>query len=88
MAFEAALVRWPGEAAWVFAPVPEDHAPPTAGPFGRVPVIATVDGRTWATSVWRGKDGSWLLPVPAKVRRDKDDGDVVVADVVVDGSRL
>ena len=88
VAFDATLVRWPGADAWVFAPVPEEHAPDRAGPFGRVPVVATVDGRTWATSVWRGKDGRWLLPVPAKVRRGKDDGDTVTVDVEVDGSRL
>ena len=88
MAFEAALVRWPGEAAWVFAPVPEDHAPPTAGPFGRVPVIATVDGRTWATSVWRDREAGWLLPVPARIRGGRDDGDAVVVEVAVDHGRL
>ncbi|MGH3371841.1 MAG: DUF1905 domain-containing protein, partial [Nocardioidaceae bacterium] len=55
VAFRATLVRWSGPAAWVFAPVPEEHAPPTAGPFGRVPVVATVDGHTWSTSVWRDK---------------------------------
>ena len=88
MAFRAELSRWPGEAAWVFAPVPDEHAPDQAGAFGRVPVVATVDGTTWATSAWRGKDGRWLLPVPAKVRRGKDDGDVVTVDLVVDGSRM
>jgi hypothetical protein len=84
----ATLVRWSGEAAWVFAPVPDEQAPDAAGPFGRVPVVATVDGRTWATSVWRDKNAGWLLPVPAKVRRGKDDGDVVVVEIGVDPSRL
>jgi hypothetical protein len=72
----------------VFAPVPDEHAPEAAGPFGRVPVVATVDGLTWATSVWRDKKAGWLLPVPAKVRRGKDDGDVVVVEIGVDPSRL
>ena len=88
MAFEAVLVRSPGAAAWVFATVPEECAPDVTGAFGRVPVIATVDGRTWATSVWHGKDGKCLLPVPAKIRRGKDDGDMVTVEVAVDGSRL
>ncbi len=87
MAFEATLVRYPGPAAWVVAPVPEEHAPPAAGAFGRTPVVATVDGVTWSTSVWRDRAGSWMLPVPARVRRGKDDGDVVVVELVVDGGR-
>ncbi|MGY1786354.1 DUF1905 domain-containing protein [Geodermatophilus sp. SYSU D00698] len=88
MTFDATLVRWPGAGGWVFAPVPPEHAPETAGPFGRVPVTATVDGRTWSTSVWRDRAAGWLLPVPARIRRDKDDGDVVAVDVEVDPVRL
>ncbi|MGY1779260.1 DUF1905 domain-containing protein [Geodermatophilus sp. SYSU D01036] len=88
MPFDATLVRWPGAGGWVFAPVPEEHAPETAGPFGRVPVTATVDGRTWSTSVWRDRAAGWLLPVPARIRRGKDDGDVVMVDVEVDAVRL
>ncbi len=87
-AFDATLVRWPGAASWVFAPVPDEHAPDTAGPFGRVPVTATVDGRTWATSVWRDSRAGWLLPVPARIRGGKDAVDVVTAEVTVDTSRL
>ena len=87
MPFEATLVRYPGPAAWVVVPLPEEHAPPAAGPFGRTPVIATVDGVRWATSAWRDRDGGWMLPVPARVRRGKDDGDVVTVEVVVDGTR-
>ena len=88
MPFETTLVRWPGASGWVFAPVPAEHAPETAGPFGRVPVTATVDGRTWATSVWCDRAAGWLLPVPARIRRGKDDGDVVTVDVEVDVARL
>jgi len=36
-----------------------------------------VDGHSWDTSVWRGKDGRTLLAVPAKVRGKKGDGDTV-----------
>ena len=87
MRFDASLVRWPGAASWVFAPVPAEQAPDTAGPFGRVPVTATVDGRTWSTSVWQDRRAGWLLPVPARVRRGKDDGDVVTVDITVDHDR-
>ncbi|MUN64957.1 DUF1905 domain-containing protein [Kocuria sediminis] len=88
MVFQAVLRRYPGPGAWVFAPVPEDHAPEVRGPFGRVPVTATVDGTTWSTSVWRDSRAGWLLAVPARVRGGKDDGDVVSVEVVVDASRL
>ena len=86
--FESTLVRWPGEAAWFFAPVPEEHVPDSAGEFGRVPVVATVDDHSWATSVWRDKQGGWLLAVPKKVLRGKDDGDVVTVAIELDPSRM
>jgi hypothetical protein len=86
--FDATLVRWPGAGSWVLAPVPAEHAPETAGSFGRVPVTATVDGRTWSTSVWRDRAAGWLLPVPARIRHGKDDGDVVTVEVEVDLTRL
>ncbi|MER7460133.1 DUF1905 domain-containing protein [Micromonospora sp. NPDC126480] len=85
--FEATLVRWSGAGGWVFAPVPAEHAPATAGPFGRVPVTASVDGRTWATSVWRDRRAGWLLPVPARIRAGRDDGDVVTVAIEVDPTR-
>ena len=69
--FEATLVRWSGEAAWVFAPVPDAHAPDVAGPFGRVPVVATVDGLTWATSVWTSVSGSWASSSASRARQER-----------------
>lgn len=86
--FDATLVRWPGAGGWVFVRVPDEDAPEAAGAFGRVPVTATVDGRTWATSVWRDRAAGWLLPVPARIRGGKDDGDAVVVEVAVDHGRL
>ena len=86
--FDAELIEWTGPAAWHFVEVPADCAPDFAGSFGRVPVTATVDDHTWTTSVWRGRDGRWLLPVPKKVRRRKVDGDSVTASIDVDISRL
>ncbi|MGY1741107.1 MULTISPECIES: DUF1905 domain-containing protein [unclassified Blastococcus] len=88
MPFSAALVRFPGPGGWVFAPVPDEHAPDGAGPFGRVPVTATVDGRSWATSVWRDRRSGWLLPVPARIRGQRDHGDVVTVEIEVDSARL
>ena len=86
--FDAALVEWDGPSAWHFVEIPTDFAPDFAGAFGRVPVTADVDGHTWSTSVWRGKDGSWLLPVPKAVRGRKTDGDTITASIEVDADRI
>lgn len=86
--FDAELVEWDGPAAWHFVRVPDELAPDFAGAFGRVPVIAIVDGITWKTSVWRDKNSGWLLAIPKKVRRGKGDGDVVTVSVEVDEGRL
>jgi hypothetical protein len=45
--------------------------------WGRSTVIATVDGYTWRTSVWREKSGRSLLAVPKVARGEKGDGDTV-----------
>jgi Domain of unknown function (DUF1905) len=75
--FTATLFRYPGKGGWHFAPVPDRFSPPVTHGWGRTPVEATVDGVTWSTSVWRGKDGRTLLAVPAKVRHTKGAGDRV-----------
>ncbi len=75
--FTARLFRYPGPGGWTFARIPERHAIPATHPWGRTPVVATVDGTRWATSVWRDKHHGTLLPVPAKIRGTKGDGDTV-----------
>jgi hypothetical protein len=75
--FTATLFRIPGKGGWTFAPVPERHAPPVRHAWGRTPVIATVDGHRWRTSVWREKSGRTLLALPKAVRGSKGDGDRV-----------
>ena len=76
--FTARLFRYKGKAAWYFAAIPKRRAPTPTHPWGRTPVVATVDGHTWATSVWRAKEGDGsLLAVPKRVRGTKGDGDVV-----------
>ncbi|WP_083934068.1 DUF1905 domain-containing protein [Kribbella catacumbae] len=86
--FTVTLVRWPGVGGWVFAPIPVEYAPEATGPFGRVPVFATVDGLTWATSVWRDKSAGWLLAIPSRVRAGKDHGDLVSIALEIDHTRL
>ena len=75
--FHAVLFRYPGKGGWHFAPVPEKFAPPVTHGWGRTPVTATVNGITWDTSVWRGKDGRTLLAIPKHVRGTLTDGDRV-----------
>lgn len=77
MSFTATLFKMPGKGGWTFAVVPPEHTPPTAGPWGRTPVVATAFGTSWRTSVWRDRRHGCLLPIPRKVRGDKGDGDVV-----------
>ena len=81
MAFKAVLFRYPGPGGWTFAPVPRKFAPPVTHGWGRTPVIATVDGRTWKTSVWRDKAHGTLLPVPKRLRPRKEEGDAVLVEL-------
>ena len=75
--FTAILWKYPGKGGWTFVTLPEEMIPPVTAAFGRTPVLAEVDGRQWETSVWRDKTHGALLPVPAKIRRGKKEGDRV-----------
>ena len=75
--FRSALKRIPGKGGWVFAQVPDEHAPTETVGWGRTPVRATVDGQSWDTSVWREKGGRTVLAVPKKIRGEKDHLDSV-----------
>ncbi|MFN7983257.1 MAG: DUF1905 domain-containing protein [Vicinamibacterales bacterium] len=86
--FAATLIRYPGKGGWSFAPVPTRHAPEATHGWGRTPVSAVVDGHAWETSVWRDKTGQTLLPVPAKVRPGKGQGDRVRVSIRVANNRL
>jgi hypothetical protein len=81
--FRTTLWRYPGPSGWTFARIPDAHAPPATHPWGRTPVVATVDGTTWQTSVWRDKKHGTLLAVPKKIRGAKGDGDVVEVALVL-----
>lgn len=82
--FRGRLFRHSGPAAWHFVTVPKKWAPPPTHGWGRTPVTATVDGRTWATSVWWDtKSSSTLLPVPKRIRGAKGDGDTIVVELEI-----
>jgi hypothetical protein len=81
MKFKAQLFRYPGPGGWTFARVPEKFAPAVTAPWGRTPVLATVDGREGKTSVWRDKKHGTLLPVSKALRGEKGDGDTVTIEL-------
>jgi Domain of unknown function (DUF1905) len=77
--FATTLFRYAGKGGWHFAIIPSKVAPPATRPWGRTPVTATVDGRTWTTSIWRDtKSHRSLLAVPKARRGAKGDGDTVI----------
>lgn len=75
--FTSVLRRVQDTGGWVFAPVPDEHAPHETLGWGRTPVLATVDGQAWETSVWRSKNGNTELAIPRRIRGSKDHGDEV-----------
>lgn len=80
--FHATLFRYPGPGGWHFLTVPPKHAPPATHAWGRTPVLATVDGKTWETSVWWDtKSQTTLLAVPKKIRCEKGHGDRVKVQI-------
>jgi len=82
--FQSELWRVPGPGGWVFTTVPDEHAPTVTLGWGRTPVEATVDGKSWNTSVWHEKSGRTVLAVPKRVRGDKDHGDTVAVRLEYD----
>jgi len=71
------LWLWSGEGgSWHFLTIPEDQAGEFKAAalarrrgFGSVRVEARIDDVDWRTSIFPQKDGSYLLPVKAEVRR-------------------
>lgn len=83
--FTGRLFRYPGKGGWTFVPIPKRLAPPVTRGWGRTPVQATVDGLTWATSLWRDtKTDRSLLAVPARIRGAKQHGDRVTVTFTFD----
>jgi hypothetical protein len=89
--FTAPLFEWRGPSPYFFVRVPLEVAQDLAelGPdvtygWGMIPVEVSVGGHSWETSLWP-KDGGYLVPIRAKVRRDLElveDAPVEVALVV------
>ena len=73
--FQGPLWHWRGPAPYYFVRVPPavveelvDVAAEVSYGWGMVPVEVTVGRYSWETSLWP-KDGGYLLPIRAQVRR-------------------
>ncbi len=72
--FVTMLRRMPGKGGWTFVRISKKLTPPITRAWGRTPVTASIDGVEWTTSVFRSKDGTGFLPVPKRVRGNKEEG--------------
>ena len=83
--FESTIIYWRGPSPFFYAPLPQDLADEvqrmarsvTYG-WGMIPVDATIKNVTWYTALFP-KDGTYLLPIKAAVRRKAD---VTVGDMI------
>lgn len=83
---------WRGPAPWHFVTVPdqqsgalESTSASVSYGWGMIPVRATVGATEWETSLFP-KDGRYLIPLKASVRRAEaiEIGDLVIVHLTVD----
>ena len=89
--FAGGLWFWRGPAPWHFVTVPpaqceelQDVAGRVSYGWGMIPVAVRIGRTEWTTSLWP-KDGRYLVPVKAWVRRDEqlERGDIVTVTLTV-----
>jgi hypothetical protein len=90
--FSGEMWFWRGPSPWHFVTVPEDQcgaleaaaAAVTYG-WGMIPVAARIGRTEWTTSLWP-KDGQYIVPVKAWVRKAEGlaVGDIVPVRLAVD----
>ena len=73
---------------WYIAPLPKSMVIEAVHPFGRTPVIATLNDKEWQTSLWTEKSGETMIAVPKKVRGKLEEGDEVEIAFVFDYDRF
>jgi hypothetical protein len=90
--FSGELWFWRGPAPWHFVTVPEDQCRDIASAaslvtygWGMIPVAAGIGDTRWTTSLWP-KDGAYLVPIKAGVRKAEglDVGDTVTVSLTID----
>lgn len=91
LVFSGEVFEWRGPSPYYFVAVPPDQAELLAATstavtygWGMVPVSARIGETTWTTSLWP-KDGRYVVPLKAAVRRaeDLDEGDTVTVRLSV-----
>jgi hypothetical protein len=90
--FSGEVWFWRGPAPWHFVTVPDEKcgaleaaSPSVSYGWGMIPVTVRIGGTRWATSLFP-KDGRYIVPVKARVRRaeELEVGDVVTVRLAVD----
>jgi len=89
LSFDGTVWYWRGPAPHHFVSVPEEACEyiKAAAPFvtygwGMIPARVTIGATSWATALW-SKDGGYIVPVRADVRRKEgiELGDTVTVDL-------
>ncbi len=92
--FEAEIIYWRGPSPFFYAPLPQTEAERVRGVaravtygWGVIPVEATINGATFTTSLFP-KDGTYLLPIKAAVRKRAEvtAGDVITVEMTIAAS--
>lgn len=93
--FEARVIYWRGPSPFFFVPIPVRHGEEISGlsklvtyGWGMIPVEAEIGGVVFTTALFP-KDGTYLLPLKANVRRkiNVTAGDQVSVDMAVQSAR-
>ena len=89
--FESEIWFWRGPAPWYFVTVPEQQcrdlnaiAGAVTYGWGMIPVHVWIGKTEYQTSLWP-KDGSYIVPIKASVRRSEEieEGDLVTVRLEV-----
>jgi hypothetical protein len=90
--FSGEIWFWKGPAPWYFVTVPDEECAELEATsafvsygWGMIPVEVRIGSTEWTTSLWP-KDGSYVVPLKAKVRKAEglDVGDTVAIRLGVD----
>jgi hypothetical protein len=90
--FTGEIWFWKGPAPWYFVTVPDDERDEleetsafVSYGWGMIPVAVQIGATEWTTSLWP-KDGSYVVPLKAKVRKAEglEVGDTVTIRLAVD----
>lgn len=89
--FSGKIWYWKGPAPWYFVTVPEEESGDLQGissfvtyGWGMIPVEVRIGRTAWTTALWP-KDGRYIVPIKASVRKAEglEEGDEVVIHLEV-----